>query len=181
MSYLHGFMVFPTFFSLSLNFVITGWWSEPPSAPGLVLDDCIVFWASLVAQRLERLPAIRETQVWSLGREDPLEKEMTTHSSILAWRILWMEEPDGLQSTGLQRVGHCKECSQPDFRVDHLVMCVCRVISCVFGKGCLLWLMCSSGKTVSFCPASFCTPRPNIPVTLGISTFCSYIPISYDD
>ena len=63
-------------------------------------------YASLVAQRLKRLPPMRETQVWSLGREDPLEKEMATHSSILAWRIPWTEEPGGLQSTGSQRVGH---------------------------------------------------------------------------
>ena len=63
-------------------------------------------WTSLVAQRLKRLPALRETWVQSLGWEDPLEKEMTTHSSILAWRIPWTEEPGGLQSTGSQRVGH---------------------------------------------------------------------------
>ena len=62
--------------------------------------------ASLVAQRLKRLPAMWETWVQSLGREDPLEKEMATHSSILAWRIPWMEEPGKLQSTGSQRVGH---------------------------------------------------------------------------
>ena len=62
--------------------------------------------ASLVAQRLKHLPAMRETWVRSLGWEDPLEKEMATHSSILAWRIPWMEEPGGLQSTGPQRVGH---------------------------------------------------------------------------
>ena len=49
---------------------------------------------------------MQETRVWSLDREDPLEKEMATHSSILAWRIPWTEEPDGLQSTGSQRVGH---------------------------------------------------------------------------
>ena len=55
--------------------------------------------ASLVAQRLKYLPAVRETWVQSLGREDPLEKEMATHSSILAWRIPWTEEPGGLQST----------------------------------------------------------------------------------
>ena len=61
---------------------------------------------SLVAQRLKRLPAIQETWVQSLGQEDPLEKEMATHSSILAWRIPWTEEPGGLQSTGSQRVGH---------------------------------------------------------------------------
>ena len=56
-------------------------------------------WASLVAQRLKRLPAMRETWVRSLGQEDPLEKEMATHSSILAWRIPWTEELGGLQST----------------------------------------------------------------------------------
>ena len=61
---------------------------------------------SLVAQRLKRQPPMRETQVRSLGREDPLEKEMAIHSSILAWRIPWTEELGGLQSTGSQRVGH---------------------------------------------------------------------------
>ena len=64
------------------------------------------FWASLVAQRLRRLPPMRETWVWSLGREDPQEKEMATHISPLAWKIRWMEEPGRLQSVGLQRVGH---------------------------------------------------------------------------
>ena len=62
--------------------------------------------ASLVAQRLKHLPAMWETWVQSLGQEDPLEKEMATHSSILAWRIPWMEEPGGLESTGSQRVRH---------------------------------------------------------------------------
>ena len=62
--------------------------------------------ASLVAQRLKHLPAVRETWVRSLGWEDLLEKGMATHSSILAWRIPWTEEPGGLQSTGSQRVGH---------------------------------------------------------------------------
>ena len=62
--------------------------------------------ASLVAQRLKRLPPMRETGVRSLGQEDPLEKEMVTHSSILAWRIPWTEKPGRLQSTGSQRVGH---------------------------------------------------------------------------
>ena len=56
--------------------------------------------------RLKHLPAMQETWVRSLGWEDPLEKEMETHCSILAWRIPWMEEPGGLQSTGSQRVGH---------------------------------------------------------------------------
>ena len=62
--------------------------------------------ASLVTQRLKRLPAMRETRVQSLGQEDTLEKEMATHSSILARRIPWMEEPGGLQSMGSQRVRH---------------------------------------------------------------------------
>ena len=51
-------------------------------------------------------PTKQETQVQSLGQEDPLEKEMTTHSSILAWEIPWTEEPGGLHSMGSQRVGH---------------------------------------------------------------------------
>ena len=49
---------------------------------------------------------MRETQVQSLGQEDPMEKDVATHSSTLAWKIPWMEEPGGLQSMGLQRVGH---------------------------------------------------------------------------
>ena len=68
--------------------------------------NLLFYCASLVAQRLKRLPAMRETRVQSLGQEDPLEKEMATHSSILAWRIPWMEEPGRLQSTGSRRVGH---------------------------------------------------------------------------
>ena len=59
-----------------------------------------------MAQRLKRLPAMLETWVRSLGWEDPLEKEMATHSSILAWRIPWAEEPGGLKSMGLQRIRH---------------------------------------------------------------------------
>ena len=62
--------------------------------------------ASLVAQMVENLPAMQETTVQSLGQESPLEKEMATHSSILAWRIPQMEEPGRLQSMGSQRVGH---------------------------------------------------------------------------
>ena len=55
---------------------------------------------------VKHLPTMRETRVRSLGREDPLEKEMATHSSTLAWKIPWMEEPGRLQSMGLQRVRH---------------------------------------------------------------------------
>ena len=62
--------------------------------------------ASLTAQLVKNPPAMRETWVRSLGQEDPLEKEMATHSSVLAWKIPWTEEPGGLQFVGLQRVGH---------------------------------------------------------------------------
>ena len=59
-----------------------------------------------MAQTVRNLPAMQETWVQSLGQEDPLEKEMATHSSTLAWKIPLIEEPGGLQSMGLQRVGH---------------------------------------------------------------------------
>ena len=59
-----------------------------------------------MAQMVKRLPTMQETRVQSLGWEDLLEKEMATHSSILAWKIPWMEEPGRLQSMGSQRVGH---------------------------------------------------------------------------
>ena len=61
---------------------------------------------SLVVQRLKCLPGMQEIRVRSLDREDPLEKEMTTHSSTLAWKIPWREEPGKLQSMGWQRVRH---------------------------------------------------------------------------
>ena len=59
-----------------------------------------------MAQTVKRLPTMQETRVQSLGREDLLEKEIATHSSILAWKIPWAEEPGRLQSIGSQRVGH---------------------------------------------------------------------------
>ena len=65
-----------------------------------------MLWASLVAQMVKNLSALQETQVRFLGQEDPLGKEMATHSSILAWEIQWTEESGRLQSMGLQRVGH---------------------------------------------------------------------------
>ena len=80
-------------------------------------------WASLVDQKVKRLPAMRETWVRYLGREGPLEKEIATHSSNLAWKIPWTEEPGGLQSTGLQRVGY----NQPsDFTFFLSFLCVSR-------------------------------------------------------
>ena len=64
----------------------------------------VVIRASLVTQMVKNLPAMQEARVQSLGQDDPLEKEMATHSSILAWRIPWREEPGQLQSMGLQRI-----------------------------------------------------------------------------
>ena len=66
----------------------------------------MLFQASLVTQTVRNLPAVQEMLVQSLGWEDPLEMDMATHSSILAWRIPSTKEPDGLQSMGLQRVEH---------------------------------------------------------------------------
>ena len=72
----------------------------------LFLSFDVYFLTSLVAQTVKRLPAMWETQVRSLGWEDPLEKEKATRSSTLAWNISWMEEPGRLPSMGLQKVGH---------------------------------------------------------------------------
>ena len=84
--------------------------SNCPSAPILYEYKIHMFyvhkWASLVAQTVKRLPAMWETWVRFLGQEDPLEKETAIHSSTLAWKIPWTEEPDRLQSMGSQRVGH---------------------------------------------------------------------------
>ena len=89
-------------FIFPLAILIPAWASSSP-AFGMLYS---AYRASLVAQRVKRLPAMWETWVRSLGREDPLEKEMATHSSTLAWKIPWIEEPGRLQSMGLQRVGH---------------------------------------------------------------------------
>ena len=74
--------------------------------PESVLNSKYIKRVSLMAQMVKNLPTLREAWVRSLGWEDPLEKRMATHSSILAWRIPWTEEPGGLQSMGSQRVGH---------------------------------------------------------------------------
>ena len=84
-----------------MDILLQGNVCKPPSTSvdkAYTIDD--------LAQRLKHLPARQETVVRFLGGEDPLEKEMATHSSILAWRIPWIEEPGGLQSTGSQRVRH---------------------------------------------------------------------------
>ena len=93
-----------------------------PKAALVFFDCCILFpilplfpsqqlfepilWTSLVAQMVKHLSTMRETWVRSLGQEDPLEKEMAIHSSTIAWKIPWTEEPGRLQSMGSKRVGH---------------------------------------------------------------------------
>ena len=95
-----------------------GWWIQavsPAVKVNIVICNthqshsvklCYSLGASLVAQTVKNLPAMWETWVGSLGWEDPLEEGMATHSSILAWKISWTEEPGGLQSTGSQKVRH---------------------------------------------------------------------------
>ena len=81
--------------------------NDPESAAGnMDFELPRTVWASLMPPAVKRLPAMWETQVRSLGRESPLEKEMAIHSSTPAWKIPWTEEPDKLQSMGSQRVGH---------------------------------------------------------------------------
>ena len=82
--------------------------SENKSIPVVNINICVLLFkmASLLAQMVKRLPGMRETWVRPLGWENTLEKEMATHSSTLAWKIPWTEEPGRLQSMGSQRVGH---------------------------------------------------------------------------
>ena len=83
--------------------MIPGLGGSPREGKGYLLQYS---WASLVAQLVKNLPAMWETWIQSLGWKDPLEKEIATHFSILAWKIPWTEKPGGLQSMESQRVGH---------------------------------------------------------------------------
>ena len=93
-----------------IYYLLTSWISKWDVLPmTLYVTGQWIFFFFLpifVAQTIKNVPAMQETWVWSLGREDPLEEGMATHSSILAWRIPWTEEPGRLQSMKLQRVGH---------------------------------------------------------------------------
>ena len=79
---------------------------HPSGVLGLQLWVLLVRWAFRMAQQVKNPPAMQETQVRSLGQEEPLEEDMETHSSILAWKIPWTEKPGGLWSLGSQRVRH---------------------------------------------------------------------------
>ena len=80
--------------------LVLGLPEHPPTPHCTISED------SLVAEMVKSLPSMQETRVQSLGQEDPLEKEMATHSSIPAWKIPWTEEPGGLQSMGSERIRH---------------------------------------------------------------------------
>ena len=80
------------------------WWYTGNKLSALPIGGFVLsLWDSLVAQMVKRLPAVQETRVRSLGWEDPLEKEMAIHSSTLAWKIPWTEEPGRLQPMGSQK------------------------------------------------------------------------------
>ena len=108
-----GWMASPTQWTWVWASFGSWWWT---GKPGLLQSmgsqwvghnrETELHWTKPMAQRLKHLPTMRETGVWSLGQEDPLEKEMATHSSMLVWRIPWTEEPGGLQSMGSQWVRH---------------------------------------------------------------------------
>ena len=139
----------------------------------------VYFWASLVAQMVKNLPAMRETWDRSLGWKDPLEEGLATHSSILPWRIPWPEEPGGLQSMGLQKIGHswatacwvilfccCSvtkscptfcdlvDCSTPCFLVLHYLTEFAQTCVCLLSQWCHQTIS-SSVVPFSFCPQSF--------------------------
>ena len=92
--------------AIEIHYLLYEFFPVPHSSPGYTRPLFPFGWTSLIAQTVKHLPITQETQVWPLGREDPLEKEMATHSSILAWKIPWTEECGRLQPMGSQRVGH---------------------------------------------------------------------------
>ena len=97
--------VFPGIIAINCNALKYVWKVKKVSVSCSVQLFVTPWTTALVAQTVNNQPALQGTQVWYLGREDPLEKEMVIHSSILAWEISWTEEPGGQQSIGLQRVG----------------------------------------------------------------------------
>ena len=101
-NYMNTYQIHPRWNLISAHQFLYMKCRSDEEASMLVTGYCL---APLVAQEVKNLPTKREIRVWSLGQEDPLEKEMATHSSILVWRISWTEEPGGLQSMRSQRDG----------------------------------------------------------------------------
>ena len=110
------------------------WWLQA----FLGLWPCLpLFLVALVDQMVKNPPAMQEMQVWSLGREDPLEKEMVTHSSTLAWEIPWTEEPGRLLSMGSQRVRHDRMTNTFTILVPELGPTLCNPIDCGLPGSCV--------------------------------------------
>ena len=119
-------------------------------------------WTSLVAQMVKNLPAMQETWVRPLGWEDLLEKEMVTHSSILAWRIPWTEEPGGLQPMGLQRVRH-------DWVTNTHMVLIATLSTCVLAQPKRLTCRCVGNVffwTLVFCFVFFFLPEHTLKTSL---------------
>ena len=135
--------------------------------------------ASLVAQMVKNLAAMQETQVWSLGWEDPLEKVTTTHSSILAWRIPWIEEPGGLQSMGSQRVGHGWATNTLTFSLTHR-KCIGKVVTFFFFP---LFLLDHPSQTCHWLSFSCVCVLPSVWASLrskeGLLTHCTSLGLSF--
>ena len=116
---------------------------------------CFVPRGALLAQMVKNLPTIQENWVQFLGEEDPLEKGMATHSSILAWRIPWTEEPGWLQSVGSKRVGHDRATN------------ACLLLRGAHGVSHLWTLTPSPGFPTEPLPGAFSPCPPNVPLTLA--------------
>ena len=117
-----------------------------PDLKSQLLKNCeilSVVWAALVVQMVKNLPATWETWFQSLGWEDPLEEGRAIHSSVPGWRIPWMEEPGGLQSTGSQRVGH-------DWKTKHSTRIIWTLIWNIYLKTLRKWYVYIFSKSPYF-------------------------------
>ena len=114
-SYFYGWVIYLYIYIIQIHY--QNYWVKGYALSGI--SHTHIHRTFLVAQMVKRLPKMRKTQVQSLGQEDLLEKEMATHSSILAWKIPWTEEPGGLQSMGSQRVRHDWATSLSHFTFMH--------------------------------------------------------------
>ena len=129
-----------------------------------------MIWASLVAQTLQHRPAMQKTQVRSLGQEEPLEKEMASHFSVLAWRIPWTEEPGGLRSLESQRVRH--NWATNTHKILYVCVCTCTCVQRHFSHAQLfvtLWTIAHQAPlSMGFSRQEYwsglpCSPPGNLP------------------
>ena len=126
-------MVFPTFFNLSLNLAIRSSWSEPQSAPGLVFADCIDLLHLWLQRICCEINSVVSNSLWPHGLYSPWNSP---------------GQNNGVGNPFSSPGDLIKEYNQSDLSIDHLVMSMCRVVSCFVGRGCLLWPVHSLGKTL---------------------------------